>query len=167
MHILSTDIISSPPLSPLSTATSIASPQKTIPSNQSHRMAKGSSRSINNLRNHAAMKTIIYSTLASLLILATHGAPSLKKVGDVGRVVDSEGISSVRPTAGNRWTCASPSLPIKPGDWLRTDIRGANALHVKLAGGSELILGPGTLIEVVKPTEIKLLRGEVDVSPGA
>ena len=110
------------------------------------------------------MKLLLLLSLTTPLLA---GAQSLRQVGDIGKVIDSQGVTSIRPTAGTRWTGASHSLPIKPGDWLRTDVRGANALHVKLGGGTELILGPGTLIEVRAPTHLVLVRGEVEVAPGA
>lgn len=116
------------------------------------------------------MKTLLFSLLClgSLLSLSVHADPpkSLKQVGDLGKVIDCQGVASVRPTAGTRWTCVSHSMPLKPGDWLRTDVRGANALHARLLGGSEVILGPDTLIELRDAKTIILLQGEVEVTPG-
>lgn len=106
--------------------------------------------------------------LGPLLSLPLFADPpkSLKDIGDLGKVIDCQGVASVRPTAGTRWTCASHSLPLKPGDWIRTDVRGANALHARILGGTELILGPDTLIELKNDNTIILMQGEVEVQPG-
>src|SRR5262249_29452186 len=50
------------------------------------------------------------------------------------------------------------------GDWLRTDIRGANAVKARLSSDVELTLGPGTLIECIAPGEARLHAGEVQVN---
>ena len=114
------------------------------------------------------MKCALFSVplfLASLSAIVG-AAPSLREVGDVGKIVDSQGISSVRAKVGTRWTGAERNMPLKPGDWLRTDLRGANALQARLAGGSTLILGPGTLVEVGDQKQLNMVRGELEVAPG-
>lgn len=81
----------------------------------------------------------------------------------LGRVVDSQGIASVKPVLHERWTPACAGLVIKPGDWLRTDIRGANALQVRLVNQAGFILGPGSLVEVVDRNELRVISGELEV----
>lgn len=91
-------------------------------------------------------------------------APSLAETGDLGKIVDSQGIVSVRPKMGTRWSGASKDFPVKPGDWLRTDVRGANAMSFRLRGGGQVILGPGTLVEVIDAKTIAFTRGEIEIS---
>jgi hypothetical protein len=91
-------------------------------------------------------------------------APSLAEVGDLGKVVDSQGIVSVRPKMASRWSAATKNFAVKPGDWLRTDVRGANALAFRLRGGGQVILGPGTLVEVIDAKTIAFTRGEIEIA---
>jgi predicted Zn-dependent protease len=87
---------------------------------------------------------------------------TLTEDGRVGKVTDVQGIVSIKPVMHQRWTPVGPHFLIKPGDWLRTDLRGANAAEVRLVKRTRLILGPGTLIEVIKPDQIRLLEGELE-----
>ena len=95
---------------------------------------------------------------------ALPAAPSLAEVGDLGKIVDSQGIVSMRPKMASRWSAASKNLTLKPGDWLRTDVRGANALAFRLRGGGQVILGPGTLVEVIDAKTIAFTRGEIEIA---
>ena len=92
------------------------------------------------------------------------GQASLARNGDVGKVVDCQGITSVRAKLGKRWSPAGTAFALKPGDWLRTDVRGANALAFRLEGGTQIILGPGTLVEVIDAKTIGFTRGEIEVA---
>ena len=83
---------------------------------------------------------------------------------DIGRVTDAQGVVSLRALGGNRWSLAAPGASVLPGDWLRTDMRGANALRVRLSGGGEITLGPGTLVEVKDGGAVELVSGEMEVS---
>ncbi len=40
-------------------------------------------------------------------------------------------------------------------------MRGANAARLRLTSGVELTIGPGTLIELISPTQARLHTGEV------
>ena len=82
---------------------------------------------------------------------------------DVGRVLDREGVAARRGVLADRWGPVDEGTALETGDWLEVGSRGANALKLQLAGGAELILGPGTLVEVVERGRIELLRGEVEV----
>ena len=55
-------------------------------------------------------------------------------------------------------------MTLRPGDWLRTDIRGANAVKARLSSDVELTLGPVTLVECISPQLARLLDGEVQVN---
>lgn len=112
--------------------------------------------------------------IASLLVLA-QGQPAppekfavsdtLSEDGRVGKVVDVQGIVSVRPVNYGRWTPVRPNVLLMPGDWVRADVRGANAATLRLLPQAAVIVGPGGLVEVVKPTQVRLHEGEVEVNP--
>jgi Vault protein inter-alpha-trypsin domain/von Willebrand factor type A domain len=95
-------------------------------------------------------------------------ADTLTEDGRIGKFADVQGHVSLRPKAFTRWTpiCA-PGGILKPGDWVRTDIRGANAVAVQLVPESKLILGPGSLVELRTPTQIKVLSGEFELTADA
>ena len=110
---------------------------------------------------------------ATLFVLAVNEPVEDEKVkvsdtltedGRIGKFVDVQGFVSLRPKAITRWTpvCA-PGSVLKPGDWVRTDIRGANAVAMQLAPETKLTLGPGSLVELLKPNQIKVLSGEFEV----
>ncbi len=89
---------------------------------------------------------------------------TLTEDGRVGKLTDVQGIVGVKPVLRQRWTPVSGHLIVKPGDWLRTDRRGANAAELHLVKRTRVILGPGTLIEVIKPEQIHLIEGEVEIT---
>jgi len=90
-------------------------------------------------------------------------ASSLSEDGRIGVVSDLQGIVVLRPMLAQRWTPLCRETILKPGDWLRTELRGANAVRVKLTSGTELILGPGTLVEFISPTQARIHTGETQV----
>jgi predicted Zn-dependent protease len=83
--------------------------------------------------------------------------------GRIGKIADSQGLVLLRPALAQRRTPVGPGMLLKPGDWLRTDLRGANALKVGLSSDVELTLGPGTLVECLTPTQARLHVGELQV----
>ena len=91
-------------------------------------------------------------------------AKSLTDDGRIGKVSDAQGIVVVRPVLAQRWTPICREMALRAGDWLRTDIRGANAVKVRLSSDVELTLGPGTLVECISPTLARLHTGEVQVN---
>ncbi len=70
-----------------------------------------------------------------------------------------------------RWTPICRDTLLKPGDWLRTELRGANAVKATLSSDVEITLGPGSLLECISPTEARLHNGiaqiNVPKTPGA
>jgi predicted Zn-dependent protease len=86
--------------------------------------------------------------------------------GRLGKIADAQGIVSVKPVLAERWSPALPNLVLKPGDLLRTDARGANAASLRLLPGTGVVVGPHSLVELVKANEIRLLTGEVEVNAG-
>ena len=92
---------------------------------------------------------------------------TLTEDGRIGRVTDLQGIVSVQPATHRRWTPVDSKIPIKPGDWLRTDLRGANAASVRLVKQTDVTLGPGTLVEWIMPGRIRLVSGEVKIAAEA
>lgn len=91
-------------------------------------------------------------------------ATSLSEDGRIGVVSDLQGIVVLRPMLAQRWTPLCRETILKPGDWLRTELRGANAVRVKLTSKAELILGPGTLVEFISPSQARLHAGETQVN---
>src|SRR5947209_6620824 len=84
--------------------------------------------------------------------------------GRIGKVTDSQGVVAVKPVKHERWSPVQPRLVLKPGDWLRTDARGANAVALKLVKSTSVIVGPHSTVELVKPNEIRLIEGEVEIT---
>lgn len=80
----------------------------------------------------------------------------------IGRIVDSEGVVTVKPVMRERWTPVSRETVLKRGDWIRTDPRGPNAVAVHV-GQTRLTLGPGALVELIDNQQARVHRGEVKV----
>ena len=84
----------------------------------------------------------------------------------IGKVTDTQGIVVLRPVGTRRWTPLCREVLVQPGDWIRTDVRGANAVTVELASKVTLTVGPGSLVELVSPDEARLHSGTVQVARG-
>jgi hypothetical protein len=93
-------------------------------------------------------------------------AKSLTEDGRIGKVSESQGIVVLRPMLAKRWTPVCRETLLRLGDWLRTELRGANAVKITLASEVELTLGPGSLIECISPTQARLHNGQVQVKVG-
>jgi hypothetical protein len=93
-------------------------------------------------------------------------AKSLSQDGRVGKIVDSQGVVTLRPPLARRWTPVSRQMLVKPGDWLRTDVRGANAATVLLTSQFKVTAGPGSLVELQSADRILLHGGEVKIQSG-
>ena len=89
---------------------------------------------------------------------------TLSEDGRIGRIRDAQGIVQLRPKTSRRWTSVVGPMLVQPGDWIRTDVRGANAAAIELLSGYKLIVGPGTVLELDKPKHIVLHRGEVQIT---
>lgn len=89
---------------------------------------------------------------------------TLSEDGRIGKIGDAQGIVLLRPMTSSRWTPVAGPLIVKQGDWLRTDVRGANAAAIKLTSQFDVVLGPGSLLEFTGTHELKLHRGEVRVT---
>ncbi|MFO0822047.1 MAG: hypothetical protein U0792_02835 [Gemmataceae bacterium] len=87
--------------------------------------------------------------------------------GRIGKVTDAQGIVSVKPVLHDRWTPVQPRLVLKPGDLIRTDSRGANAVALKLLKATSVIVGPHSTVELMKANEIRLTAGEVEIVAAA
>lgn len=94
-------------------------------------------------------------------------AKSLTEDGRIGKVTESQGIVVLRPMLAQRWTPVCRETLLRPGDWLRTELRGANAVKVTLSSDVELTLGPGTLMECISPSQARLHHGQVQVKSEA
>ncbi len=111
--------------------------------------------------------------VAKLTVLATdQPAPEdifivgdvLTEDGRIGKISDVQGIVGLKPVMGKRWTPITTHLVLKPGDWIRTDSRGANAVALRLVKQTDVTLGPGSLAELVKPNQVRLFDGEIKVT---
>ena len=89
---------------------------------------------------------------------------TLTEDGRIGKVSDVQGLVSVRPVMAERWTPVCGNILLRPGDWLRTDLRGANAVAARLAGKTQVVAGPGTLVELIAPKKVRLYEGEIQVT---
>lgn len=87
----------------------------------------------------------------------------LSQDGRLGKIVDHQGIITVKPVMHARWTPVVEDILLMPGDWLRTDKRGANAVALQMVNGTQLTLGPGTMIELLGPRQVRVLGGELQV----
>jgi hypothetical protein len=89
---------------------------------------------------------------------------TLAEDGRIGKVTDVQGTVSVKPVMQHRWTPVTGPVILQPGDWLRTDLRGANAVAVRLVQDAQITLGPGTLVELTTSRKIKLFSGELKIA---
>lgn len=90
---------------------------------------------------------------------------SLSDDGRIGTAVDVQGLVLIRPPLRERWSPLRHDAPLGDRDRIRTDVRGANAVKLHLAGGFELTLGPGTELELQGKAQVKLLSGEMQIVP--
>lgn len=90
-------------------------------------------------------------------------ADTLSEDGRIGKLVDAQGIVTLRPVMASRWTPVKSQMLIEPGDLIRTDNRGANATSIILTSQYKLVVGPGSLVELQSPARIKLHGGEVKI----
>lgn len=93
-------------------------------------------------------------------------AKSLTEDGRIGKVSESQGIVVLRPMLAKRWTPVCRETLLRAGDWVRTELRGANAVKITLASEVELTVGPGSLIECISPSQARLHNGQVQVKVG-
>ena len=91
---------------------------------------------------------------------------TLSEDGRIGKVVAAQGIISLRPLTHSRWTPVFRQMLVKPGDWFRTDVRGANAAAVATTSRFGVIVGPASLVELVSPSKMRLHYGELKITGG-
>ncbi len=91
---------------------------------------------------------------------------TLTEDGRIGMIAEVQGLVLLKPVMHDRWTTVCGKTLLQPGDWVRTDNRGANAAVVKLVKQSQLILGPGSLLEIVSPTLVRVHSGEFEAAVG-
>jgi hypothetical protein len=92
---------------------------------------------------------------------------TLTEDGRVGKATDVQGLVAVRPRTSTRWTPVCGDTVLFPGDWIRTDFQGPNAVTLELAPSSRVILGPGSLVEIDRPDRLTLHAGVAEFSPAA
>ncbi len=84
----------------------------------------------------------------------------------VGRAVDVQGLVQVRSVNELRWRPLENRQLLEPGDWVRCDNRGPNAVRIALAGGGNIILGPGSVVECAESATFSVTGGELEMTPG-
>ena len=89
-------------------------------------------------------------------------APSFKRDGRAGDVIDTQGTVLVRPASHSRWSPLRTKDLVYPGDRVRTAFRGAHAVELTLGIGT-VLMGPGTEIEVGKDHSVRLIQGDAEV----
>ena len=89
---------------------------------------------------------------------------TLTEDGRVGKLTSVQGMVSLKPLTQQRWSPVCETMILRPGDWLRTDVRGANAVSLRLTSQVNLILGPNSLLEIQSPTHVRLHTGQVEVA---
>jgi len=112
------------------------------------------------------MKKIISGLVGIAMAAVLIAVTAFEKIPEpvsIGRISDSQGLVSIRPLNCDRWTPVAEPILLAPGDWLRTDVRGANAARIHLDSGCSLIVGPGSLVEFMDPSTLRVTRGELDV----
>ena len=108
---------------------------------------------------------ILRAVVVLFFVAGRLGAATLASDEHLGKVVDAQGTVSLKSAEQQRWTPVCGRLVLMPGDWLRTDLRGANAAEVRLQDGGHLILGPGSQVELIKPSEFRVHSGEFEATP--
>ncbi|HUU21684.1 MAG TPA: VIT and VWA domain-containing protein, partial [Phycisphaerae bacterium] len=88
---------------------------------------------------------------------------TLTEDGRIGKVTDIQGIVAVKPMAAGRWTPLAGQMLVRPGDWVRTDLRGANAVLLRLVPRTEITLGPGSLVELAGPGKLRVHSGDLKI----
>ncbi|MGA2032621.1 MAG: VIT domain-containing protein [Thermoguttaceae bacterium] len=88
---------------------------------------------------------------------------TLTEDGRIGKVTDAQGLVAIRPVMQQRWSPVTERMPIRPGDWLQTDPHGANAASVRLVPQTELVIGPGSTVELSSPRQFRIAEGEIKI----
>lgn len=107
----------------------------------------------------------MWMLLSLVAFLPSVYAEGLSDDHRVGIIEDVQGLVTVRPGFGSRWSPATPGLVLKPGDWVKASKRGAHAARARLVDGTELVLGPGALLELKAEGGLRLTAGELQVVP--
>jgi autotransporter-associated beta strand protein len=89
---------------------------------------------------------------------------ALSEDGRIGKVTDVQGAVSIKPVLAERWTPVCGNMLLRPGDWLRADLRGANAVAARLTSKAQMVAGPGTLVELITPKKVRLYVGEIKIA---
>ena len=88
---------------------------------------------------------------------------TLTEDGRIGKLTDTQGLVGIRPVMRDRFSPVTERMPVRPGDLLQTDPRGANAASVRLVSQAEVIIGPGSTVELVSPKQLRIAAGEIKV----
>ncbi len=92
---------------------------------------------------------------------------TLTEDGRIGKVTDAQGLVAIRPVMHDRFSPVTERMPIRPGDLVQTDPRGANAVSVRLVPQTELVIGPGSTVELASPKLLRIAEGEIKIKADA
>ncbi len=110
---------------------------------------------------------VIIVTILGLLSSMAAAADTVDAPPPAARLTAVEGLVDVRPENAARWTPAADRQEILPGDEIRSGARGPNGAALLLPGGGEVLLGPGSLLQVEAGGTLRLVHGELAVmTPG-
>jgi len=109
---------------------------------------------------------VLLAVVVGLVAPRVGVAGTLKDDGRAGIVTAVQGVAVVRPVGRERWTPLDERALVFPGDVVRTEARGANALELRTKGGARLVVGPGALLELPNEGGLRLMRGELEVKAG-
>jgi hypothetical protein len=88
---------------------------------------------------------------------------TLTEDGRIGKVTDAQGLVAIRPVMHERFSPVIERMPVRPGDMLQTDSRGANAVSVRLMPQTEVVIGPGSTVELASPKQLRIAEGEIRI----
>jgi len=104
--------------------------------------------------------------LTFLLLFAALPLAAQERLPDpptAGTVVDMQGRAYVRPAGHARWSPVRPGTRLLIGDSLKTGLRGAHAVEVRLPRSGRVLLGPGSIARFPKPELFLLVEGEAEI----
>lgn len=114
----------------------------------------------------------------SVLALLPALAPALREAppppqaataqdGRAAKVLDLQGRAYARSLGAGRWRLLRAHARLLPGDYVRTEPRGANAIELELTAGHKLLLGPGCIAELQPNGIVRVHEGELEITPAA
>ncbi len=83
--------------------------------------------------------------------------------GRIGKVIDVQGVVTLRSLGQGRGCPIVERVPVRPGDLVQTELQGAHAVTIKLLDGGQVVIGPGSTLELASPRELRFTAGEIKI----